>query len=91
MEKKESKRMIDLTSVKVKEIDGQVSTIDMSKDISRNLYGQAQSLEVVTGCLDLFKTGKCEHSEEMVSAITMLLDAMQTGYVMRSAILEAIG
>ena len=90
MENKE-KRMIDLSGIDVMEVDGQHSKVDMSKDISRNLYPQAQSLEVVTGCLDLFKTGKCEYSDEMRDAIIGLLESSGTGYVLKTAIQAAIG
>ena len=90
MEKKEQK-VIDLTKVQVPEIDGQVSTVDMSKEISSKLYPQAQTLGVVTGCLDLFKTGYCEYSDEMRDAICSLLEHLGTGYVVKTAIMQAIG
>lgn len=90
-EKKNEKRMIDLTKVQLREIDGTLTEVDMSKDISRNLYGQAQTLEVVTGCLDLFKTGQCEYSDEMKDAVLQLLENSGTGYVLRTAVMDAIG
>lgn len=100
MKKEEEKRMIDLSSVKVQNIDGSEVTMDFSKDIASITYNSTQDLEVVSACMDLFKTGKCEWSEKIkedlsktVTNLVRVVDGEQIplGIVLKKAILDAIG
>ena len=96
----EKKKFIDLSKVEVKNIDGTISTVNVSKDVASITYNATQDLEVVAACVDLFKTGKCEWSQKVkddltktVNALVKVVDGEQIpiGVVFKNAILEAIG
>lgn len=94
-------KIINLREVKVPNIDGSFSTIDVSKDIASITYNTTQDkIEVVAACLDLFKTGQCKWSEKVKEDLTKTVnnlvrmvdgEAVPMGIVMKDAILEAIG
>lgn len=86
----EEKKMIDLSKVEIKEIDGTVNKVDMSKDVASQIYPKAQTLPVVNACLDLYKEGKCEYNDEMAEAIKALLDNNQVGYVVKTAVVACL-
>ena len=92
--------MIDLSKVEVPQIDGTKGTIDVAKDVASITYNQTQDLEVVSACMDLFKTGRCEWSEKIkedlvktVNSLMRVVDGQQVpmGIVLKKAILDAIG
>ena len=86
----EEKKIIDLTDIEVMEIDGKTSKANPAKDIAEKIYPVAKTLPVVNACLDLYKTGKCDFSKEMAQEIKNLLEALETGYVMKTAILSRL-
>lgn len=98
--KEETPKVIDLSAIKVKNIDGSVIEMDWAKDIASIVYQKTDSLVVVNACLDLFKTGKCEYNDEVANELkdtVMQLarvrngEAESVGIIIKQAILEAIG
>jgi len=98
MEKK--KRIINLKEVEVPNIDGTSVKIDVSKDVASITYNSTQDLEVVSACLELFKSGECEYSDKVKEDLTKTVnnlvrmvdgEAIPMGIVMKKAILDAIG
>ena len=97
--KGEEKKMIDLSKVKVPNIDGTESTMDVAKDVAGLTYGRTQNLETVSACLDLFKTGRCEWSETVRDDLSLTVNSLcrvingeqiPMGIVVKNAILEAL-
>ena len=101
MAEKEKVRMIDLAHVQVPRIDGTFEEMDVSKEIAGLTYNMTQDeIEVVSACLDLFKTGQCKWSEKVkedlyktVNNLVRMVDgeAVPVGIVLKRAILNAIG
>lgn len=96
----EKKKIIDLSKVEVPQIDGSKITMDVAKDVASITYNSTQDLEVVSACLELFKTGKCEWSEkvkiDLIKTVNNLVrvvgkEQIPMGIVMKKAILDAIG
>lgn len=99
MKSEEKKRMIDLTKVKWPHIDGTEEIIDMSKDVASVTYNRTQNLEIVSACIDLFKTGQCEYSDVMKEELTQTINnlervvdggKMPLGIIYKKALLEAL-
>lgn len=88
-ENNESVRMIDLSAIKVMSIDGSVNEMDWSKHIASIVYQKTDNLAVVSACLELFKTGKCEWSEEVANELKNT--AMQLARVTGDGQLESVG
>jgi hypothetical protein len=100
MAKEEKKKMIDLSNVQVPNIDGTFGTLDVAKDVASLTYNSTQNLEVVSACMDLFKTGKCEWTEKVKEDLTKTVnnlvrvvegEQIPFGIVIKKAIIDAIG
>ena len=96
----EKKKIIDLSKVKVQQVNGEFIEVDYSKDVASAAYNNTQDLETAAACLDLFKTGKCECSdnvkEQLINTVNNLGyvqngQQIPLGIVFRKAILDAIG
>lgn len=100
MAKEEKKKMIDLSNVQVPNIDGTFGTLNVAKDVASLTYNSTQNLEVVSACMDLFKTGKCEWTEKVKEDLTKTVnnlvrvvegEQIPFGIVIKKAIIDAIG
>ena len=96
----EKKKFIDLSKVKVQQVNGEFIEVDYSKDVAAAAYNNTQDIETATACIDLFKTGKCEYSdsirEQLINTVNNLGfvqngQHIPLGIVFKKAILEAIG
>lgn len=94
-------RIINLANVKVTNIDGSIAELDVAKDVASIVYKKTDSLAVASACMDLFKNGKCEWSEEVANELKETVSQLaratsdgqleSVGIVIKKAILEAIG
>lgn len=94
------RRMIDLSKVRVQQVNGEFTVIDYSKDVASATYNNTQDLETAAACLELFKTGKCPYSENVKEHMTTAVNALgynrdgvfiPMGIVFKKAILDAMG
>ena len=87
----EKKKFVDLTKVKIINVDGSVQENDYSKIIAGHLYNNAQNVEQATAAMELFKTGKCEYSNEIKESILNVLDVHQYIWPVRQGIISVLG
>ena len=85
-----AKKMIDLTKVKVVNVDGSEQFIDVSKDIASQYYQRAQNVEEAAACMDLFKNGKCEYSDNIKDGIIRLFDQIGISWPARQGIMAEL-
>lgn len=79
-------KRINLTKVIIPELDGTQSEVDLSKTLASPLYNTAKTLPVVLAAQDLYKTGECEKSDEVIAALRGVMNALDFGYVVVTAI-----
>lgn len=94
-------RTIDLSKVRVTNIDGTFAEIDCAKDVASVTYRRTDSLAVASACMELFKTGKCEWSEEVANELKDTASQLarvtadgqleSVGIIFKKAIIDAIG
>lgn len=84
-------RVIDLTHVQVEQVDKSVQTMDVSKIFASAMYNMAKTLPVSVACQDLYKSGKCEFTDEIKDAILLCLDRTEASYALRAGIMKIIG
>lgn len=80
------KEIINLKDLEVENILGKKEKTDVSKDFAQMLFRSAQSLEVHVASQDLYKSGKCEKSKEVVEALKALVKEAKPTYSLRIAI-----
>jgi len=95
------KKTINLTKVKVQQVDGKEAEVDYSKDIASLTYNRTQDLETSIACQKMFLEGECPYSdkvkEEFVKTINTLsrigIDGKPepVGIIYKKALLDAIG
>ena len=86
----EKKKFVDLTKVKIVNVDGSEQENDYSKIIAGHLYNNAQNVEQASAAMELFKTGKCEYSDEIKESILNVLDVHQYIWPIRQGIIAAL-
>lgn len=83
-------KKVNFKKVPVKNIDGTVESVDISKNLGNSMYIQGRSLEVVTLATKIWEKGEVELNEEEESILREQIPQLFPAYILRTALLAVL-
>lgn len=83
-------KKVNFKKVPIKNIDGTMASVDMSKNLGNSMYIQGRSLEVVTLATKIWEKGEVEINEEEESILREQIPQLFPAYIWRTALLAAL-
>lgn len=83
-------KKVNFKKVPVKNINGTVESVDISKNLGNSMYIQGRSLEVVTLATKIWEKGEVEINEEEESILREQIPQLFPAYIWRTALLAAL-
>lgn len=83
-------KKVNFKKVPVKNIDGTVESVDVSKNLGNSMYIQGRSLEVVTLATKIWEKGEVEINEEEESILRGQIPQLFPAYILRTALLAML-
>lgn len=83
-------KKVNFKKVPVKNIDGTVESVDISKNLGNSMYIQGRSLEVVTLATKIWEKGEVELNEEEESILREQIPQLFPVYILRTALLAVL-
>ena len=83
-------KKVNFKKVPVKNINGTVESVDISKNLGNSMYIQGRSLEVVTLATKIWEKGEVEINEEEESILREQIPQLFPAYIWRTALLAVL-
>lgn len=83
-------KKVNFKKVPVKNINGTVESVDISKNLGNSMYIQGRSLEVVTLATKIWEKGEVELNEEEESILREQIPQLFPAYILRTALLAVL-
>lgn len=74
---------VDFKNIPIKNIEGEVSNTDISKELAQIIYSDAKEIKDLDLALDIYKNGELEITEEQLNTVKKYLSNYFKAFVQK--------